>query len=80
MNGFVELVCRRAAKAVIVVVNKIRDKQESSYISNQLEVFHEIPYDEELKRKSMDNEKLGEDSVFYKYVVDLAGKIRGDFS
>ncbi|MCK4492048.1 MAG: hypothetical protein KAU03_05455 [Candidatus Altiarchaeales archaeon] len=40
-------------KNLYVVANKIRDPDESRFITQNLDVFHQLPYSEEVSKASM---------------------------
>ena len=62
-------------KNALVVGNKIQSHNEKEYLSQNLDVFHFIPYDEEVREASMKENFEIKDSRFYKSIEELAEKI-----
>lgn len=62
-------------KNLYVVANKIRDPDESRFITQNLDVFHQLPYSEEVSKASMSGDFRYTENEFYKAVVELYNKL-----
>ncbi len=62
-------------KNLLVVGNKIKDNEESKFL-DKLKVFHSIPYDKNVRKKSMKNLPL-EGTEFHDSVAELYEKMSG---
>ena len=71
----VEFAKELGVKNAVVVGNKIRSPDEKEYISQNLDVFHLIPHDEEVRKASMKENFEIKESKFYKSIEELADKL-----
>lgn len=68
-----ELAQELGIKSALVVGNKVRDN-ESQFLSDNLEIFHEIPFDDEF-RQAFRNNKFNLKSGFYESIIKLGEKV-----
>jgi len=62
-------------KNLYVVANKIKNPAESKFITQNLDVFHQIPYSKGVLKASMDRNFLYRKNGFYKSILGLYNKL-----
>jgi CO dehydrogenase maturation factor len=58
-----------------VIANKIKEREESEFLNQKLEVFHQIPYSKEVSKASMDRDSLYMKNGFYRSIFELYTKL-----
>ena len=61
-----------------VVANKTRSRDDFQYISQKFDIFHTIPYSEEVQRSSMSRKPFVDNGKFYKSMSKLCEKLGRD--